>query len=67
MNEQDRDNLLIRLDERTAELQKKAEKIDKIIDVVGNLKADVKFIKQVGSAVATIGGLVIGALEYFKS
>lgn len=66
MNDEERDNLLIRIDERTKILKEKADAFEKIVDVVKSHASDIKVIKWVGSTAVTLGGLVVGILEYLK-
>ncbi len=66
MNDQERDDLLIRIDERTKVLKEKADAFEHIVDIVKSHASDIKFIKWVGTTAVTLGSFAIGLLEYFK-
>jgi len=66
MNDQERDELLIRVDQRTLDMKEKVDKFEKIVDKVKDHARDIRVIKWVGTTAVSIGGLVVGLMEYLK-
>lgn len=66
MNDEERDSLLIRLDERVHSIGEKVDKFDRIEQIVEKMITDIKWMKSIGASVVGIGSTIAGIVAYFK-
>jgi hypothetical protein len=66
MNDQERDELLIRIDQRTLDMKEKVDKFESVVTVVEGHITDIKWIKTIGASVIGLGSTITGVVAWFK-
>lgn len=66
MNDQERDELLVRLDERVGSIKSTTDKFEALETKVEKVVTDVKWLKGIGSSVVGIATAIAGTVTWFK-